>query len=91
MPIIKIPTVYRGHTRREASIDVEGETLGACLDAAEAAFPGFRALIVDGNGMTHKFNKIVLDGEVLGRAQSILDLKVSANAQIEVLAALAGG
>jgi hypothetical protein len=91
MPNIKIPTVYRGYTRRETSIDVEGETLGACLDAAEAIFPGFRALIVASDGSTHKFNKIVVDGEVLGRSPSILDRAVSANAQIEVLAALAGG
>ena len=91
MPIIQIPTIYRGHTRRESSISVEGGTLGACLAAAEAEYPGFRELVVDPEGRTHKFNKVFLDGELLERDPSILDMPVAANAQIEVMAAIAGG
>ena len=91
MPIFKIPNIYRGHTRREGQIEVEGDTIGACLDAAEAAFPGFRALIVDPSGTTHKFNKVILDGELLGRGSEILEIKVSESAEIEVMAAIAGG
>jgi hypothetical protein len=91
MPFIQIPTIYRGHTRREARIEVAGETLGACLDAAEAAFPGFRELVVDPSGVTHKFNKVLLDGELLGRDAGVLDRPVGAQAEIEILAAIAGG
>lgn len=91
MPTIQIPTVYRGHTRREASVEVDGETLGACLDAAEAVFPGFRSLVVDDAGVTHKFNKIVLDGVVLPRDAATLERPVSPDARIEVMAAIAGG
>ena len=91
MPIIQIPTVYRGHTRRESSLEVEGATIGACLDAAESVFPGFRALVVDETGETHKFNKIFLDGALLARAAATLETPVSAAAEIEVMAAIAGG
>ena len=91
MPIIQIPTIYRGHTRRESSIEVQGTTIGACLDAAEAKFPGFRALVVDDGGTTHKFNKLFLDGELLERDPSILDRPVAKNGKIEVMAAIAGG
>jgi len=91
MPIIQIPTVYRGHTRRESSLEVEGSTIGACLDAAESVFPGFRALIVDEAGETHKFNKIFLDGVLLERAAASLDTPVAEGAEIEVMAAIAGG
>jgi sulfur-carrier protein len=91
MPVIQVPTIYRGHTRRESSIEVEGDTIGACLDAAESVFPGFRALVVDANGQTHKFNKVFLDGELQGREPSVLDTPVSEGAEIEVMAAIAGG
>ena len=91
MPIIQVPTIYRGHTRRESSIEVQGATIGACLDAAEEAFPGFRALVVDDSGRTHKFNKLFLDGELLERDPSILERPVAQSAQIEVMAAIAGG
>jgi len=91
MPTIQVPTIYRGHTRRESSIEVEGTTLGACLDAAEESFPGFRALVVDEAGRVHKFNKLLLDGELLGRDPSVLDTPVSREAEIEVMAAIAGG
>jgi molybdopterin synthase sulfur carrier subunit len=91
MPTLQIPTVYRGHTRREASVEVEGSTIGACLDAAEAEFPGFRALVVDDSGMTHKFNKVFLDGELLARDSSMLETPVGPDAEIEVMAAIAGG
>lgn len=91
MPTIQIPTLYQGHTRRETSVEVTGETIGACFDAAEAIFPGFRAVLVDASGATHKFNKIFLDGELLARDAGMLETPVSANAQIEIMAAIAGG
>ena len=91
MPTIQIPTVYRGHTRRESSLRVEGTTIGACLDAAESVFPGFRALIVDEVGETHKFNKIFVDGVLLARDATSLETPVAPDAEIEVMAAIAGG
>ena len=91
MPRIQIPTIYRGHTRREASVEVDGKTIDACLDAAEVVFPGFRALVVDTSGRVHRFNKLLLNGELLGREPEVLDTPVCAEDEIEVMAALAGG
>lgn len=91
MPIIQIPTIYRGHTRREASVEVEGRTIGECLDAAEAVFPGFRALVVEPGGRVHKFNKLFLNGELLERDPEVLSTPVSDADEIEVMAAIAGG
>jgi molybdopterin synthase sulfur carrier subunit len=91
MPTIQVPTIYRGHTRREASLNVSGATVGACLDAAEAEYPGFRALVVDDAGMTHKFNKVFLDGALLSRDPAVLETAVAEGAEIEVMAAIAGG
>ncbi len=91
MPLIQIPTIYRGHTRREASVEVDGDTIDACLDAAEAVFPGFRALVVDDGGAVHRFNKLLLNGELLGREPEVLGTSVCAADEIEVMAAIAGG
>ena len=91
MPTIHVPNVYQGHTRRASTIEVDGPTLGACLDAADAQHPGFRALVVDDSGATHKFNKVLLDGELLARGPEILETAVSSDARIEVMAAIAGG
>ena len=91
MPIIQVPVIYRGHTRRETQIEVEGATLGACLDAAEAIHPGFKALVVDDSGAIHKFNKVLVAGELLERDPSVLETPVAAGDEIEVLAAIAGG
>lgn len=91
MPIIQIPTIYRGHTRREASVEVAGSTLGACLLAADEIFPGFRALVVDDSDTTHKFNKVFINGELLGRDPSALETPVAESDEIEVMAAIAGG
>ena len=91
MPIIQVPTIYRGHTRRESTLQVEGGTIGACLAAAETEYPGFRALVVDEKGQTHKFNKVFLDGDLLERDPAVLETPVSPNSEIEVMAAIAGG
>ena len=91
MPIIQVPTIYRGHTRRETQIEVVGETLGECLAAAEAIHPGFRALVVDDAGQTHKFNKVLINGALLGREPEVLETPVGPKDEIEVMAAIAGG
>ena len=91
MPIIQIPTIYRGHTRRESSVEVSGSTIGECLLAADTIFPGFRALVVDDSDTVHKFNKLFLNGELLGREPSVLEKPVAPSDEIEVMAAIAGG
>ena len=91
MSVVLIPTAYRGPTRGESRIEVSGSTLGACLDEIEAGYPGFRELVVDARGGLHRFVKLFLNGEELGRGSEVFDLPVSADDEIEVLAAIAGG
>ena len=47
MPTVLIPTAYRGPTGGEAEVPVEGATALACLEAVEAEYPGFLALVVE--------------------------------------------
>lgn len=89
MPKVIIPPPYQGPTRGEGRVEVEGSTLGACLDALERRFPGFRAQVMDEQGAVHRFVKLFVNGELVPRAD--LSRRLAEGDEIEILAAIAGG
>jgi len=91
MPVVLVPTAYRGPTRGESRIEVPGETIAACLDAVEERYPGFRELVIEPGGRVHRFVKVTLNGELLGYEPGLLDQPIVDADEIEVLAAIAGG
>jgi molybdopterin converting factor small subunit len=92
MPVVLVPTAYRGPTQGESRIEVSAPTIGACLDEVETRYPGFRDLVVDArSGGVHRFVKLFLNGELQDRAPEVLGKPVSGRDEIEVLAAIAGG
>lgn len=92
MAVVLIPTVFQGPTRGESRVETSAETLGACFDAVEERFPGLKELVIDKQtGAIHKFVKVTLNGELLERGVDVLDGKVDAADEIEVIAAIAGG
>lgn len=90
MPVVLVPTAYRGPTQGKAEIDVTGESVLACLQAADEKYPGFLAQVIDGAGTVHRFVKLFLNEEQLDSADA-LATPVGANDRVEVLAAIAGG
>lgn len=92
MATILVPAPYRGPTRGRERIVSTGVTIGACFDQLDAQYPGLRELVVDAqSGGVHRFVKLVLNGELLGREASVLMTPVAASDEIEVLAAIGGG
>ena len=92
MPVVLVPTAYRGPTQGESRIEVSAPTLGACFDEVDTRYPGFRELVVDArSGGVHRFVKLFLNGELLERGPEVLATPVSGSDEIEVLAAIAGG
>ena len=89
MPQVKVPPPYQGPTRGAALVDVEGATVGACLEAVGARYPGFGDQVFDANGRVHKFVTLFVNGDEIDRAA--LDTPVSAADEVEILAAIAGG
>ena len=89
MPQIEVPRRYRVPTGGEATISIEGDTVRACLEAAEAKYPGFGELVLDGNGELRRFVKLFVNGDQLERGA--LDSPVSRTDTISVMAAAAGG
>ena len=89
MPLVLVPTAYRGPTQGEAEIPVEGATVLACLEAVDAKFPGFLSQILDGGGVVHGFVKLFVNGEQID--STALSMELASEDQLEVLAAIAGG
>ncbi len=87
MPKVNISPPLRGPTQGEASIEVAGGSVGACIDAVEERHPGFKSHVLGSDGAPHGFLKIFLNGEPIAG----LEDEVSENDEIEVLAAVGGG
>lgn len=94
MPTVLVPTAFRGPTRGEGEIPVEGASVRACLEAVEAKFPGFLAQVLDPDGAPHRFVKLFVNGDQLaarGEGGEALDAPLEPDDRLEVLAAIAGG
>jgi hypothetical protein len=68
---------------------VPGATVRLCLDAIEARHPGFRELVVDGEGRIHRFIKLFRNGDPL--RGDVLEARLAEGDELEVLTAIAGG
>ncbi len=89
MPHVHVPSVYRVPTKGESRIEVDANTVKACIEAVEARYPGFQELILNAKGELHLFSKLFLNGELLDRDS--LDTPVSGDDTVSVLAPAAGG
>ncbi|MBW2312966.1 MAG: MoaD/ThiS family protein [Deltaproteobacteria bacterium] len=86
MPIVLIPPPYRGPTGGQERIEVAANTVRACIEAVEAAHPGFLPQVFAADGEPHKFVKLFVNGD-----QSPPEAEVAEGDEVEVLAAIAGG
>ncbi len=89
MPVVIVPTAYRGPTKGEGEVPVEADSVRGCLEAVEAKYPGFLELVVDAQGGVHRFVKLFINGEQIDAGA--LELTVAPDDRVEVLAAIAGG
>lgn len=89
MPVVLIPTAYRGPTQGEAEVRVSAATVKAALEAVEQIHPGFLTQVIDPGGAVHRFVKLFVNEEQIDSAA--LDTELGENDRLEVLAAIAGG
>lgn len=89
MPFVVVPEPYRGPTRGLGEIRVEASDVLGALLAVEAAHPGFRELVLDPDGALHRFVKLFVNDQQIDRGA--LDLPLSEEDRLGVLAAIAGG
>ena len=90
MAVVVIPPAYQGATGGATEVEVDGDSILKCLEAVDARYTGFKALVVAPGGVTHHFVKLFLNGEQLD-GKGALDEKVAEGDRVEVLSAIAGG
>jgi hypothetical protein len=76
-------------TKGEASIDVSGTSVRACIEEVESRYPGFQKLIIDSKGNLNLFVKLFVNGESLER--TALDASLSPDDNLQIVTAAAGG
>jgi hypothetical protein len=89
MPRFQVPPPLRGPTAGAHEVEVTGSTLLACIDAAEARHPGFRAQLLSSAGEPHRFIRFALNGTVL--QGNVLARPVAPDDVLDILSNIAGG
>lgn len=85
MTRVLLPTHLRSYTGGAAELEVEGDTLGAVLDAVEARHPGFRIRVTDEQDRIRPHVKCFIAGE------QTKDLATRVSGEVQIIAALSGG
>lgn len=87
---IRIPTPLRNATGGQATVDVEGATVGEALAALEEAHPGIGERLLDDSGRLRRFVNVFVDDEDVRFAQG-LDTPLQPGATVSIIPAVAGG
>ncbi len=87
---IKLPTVLRAQADGQASVRVEGATVGDAFAKLIEQYPGLKANLIDEAGGLHKFVNVYKDDDDI-RYLDGLDTKVGDGDVLSILPAVAGG
>ena len=87
---VRVPTTLRTLTAGVSEIAVDGTTVAEVLDQLEAAHPGFKERLLDGDGQLRRFvNLYVADDDV--RFRDGLATPVADGDTVSIIPAVAGG
>jgi molybdopterin converting factor small subunit len=86
---VRIPTILRTYTDGAKVVTASGDTLRAVLDDLDAAHPGLKDRLVDGDALRRFVNVYVNDEDV--RFLGGLDAPLTEGDSVTVLPAVAGG
>lgn len=87
---VRIPTPLRTATDGNATVEVEGATVGEVLTNLDAAHPGIGERIRGDDGAIRRFVNVFVDDEDV-RFASGLDTPVRDGATVSIIPAVAGG
>lgn len=90
MPAVNLPNVLRQHAGGERSVEVEGETIGEVLHILQRRYPTMAGQLIASDGHLHRFVNVYLNDDDV-RYLERLDTKVSADDNVTILPAVAGG
>jgi molybdopterin synthase sulfur carrier subunit len=87
MATVNIPAPLRALAGGQTEVSAPGETLGAVIDSLDAAHPGLKERLTQGDKVRAGF-AVFVDGV---SAPSFLDTRVPEDAEIYFAPAIAGG
>ncbi len=87
---IKLPTVLRAQADGQATVSIDGATVGEVFNALVARYPGLRGNLLDDSGSLHKFVNVYKDDDDI-RYLDGLDTKLGDGDVLSILPAVAGG
>ncbi len=91
MPInVRIPTPLRKLTNNAETVEVAADSIGAMIDALEAAHPGLRERICDDSGTVRRFVNIFLNDEDIRFLQD-KETPLKDGDEVSIVPAIAGG
>ena len=91
MPVeIKLPTVLRAAADGQATVSVDGATVGEVFTTLFDKYPGLRPNLLDDAGGLHKFVNVYKDDDDI-RYLDGLDTKLADGDVLSILPAVAGG
>ena len=87
---IKLPTVLRAQADNQATVEVDGATVGEVFGKLIEQYPGLRANLLDEAGGLHKFVNVYKDDDDI-RYLDGLDTALKDGDVLSILPAVAGG
>jgi len=87
---VRLPTVLRRNAGGQASVHVNGSTVGEVFEDLVRQFPLLAGQVVNEDGTMHKFVNVYRNDEDV-RYLEKLDTEVSGDDVISILPAVAGG
>ncbi len=90
MAKVRIPTPLRQLSAGKDTLEIDGGTLQACIDALESSYPGFRDRLCDESGAIRRFVNVYVNGEDI-RFLTGVTTPIKASDEISIVPAVAGG
>ncbi|MBI2874833.1 MAG: MoaD/ThiS family protein [Firmicutes bacterium] len=88
--MVKVPALLRKVTDGKELVECEGKTVADVLESLEAAYPGIRDRLCDGNGEIRRFINIYVNQEDI-RFMDGTGTSVNDGDEILIVPAIAGG
>ena len=87
---VRLPTVLRAQAGGQSSVNAEGGTIGEVVEDLVRQFPGMATHLRAPDGGLHKFVNVYVNDDD-ARYLEGLDTQLSADDEISILPAVAGG
>jgi molybdopterin converting factor small subunit len=87
---VKLPTVLRTQADGQATVSLDGVTVGEVFAALVERYPGLRGNLLDDAGGLHKFVNVYKDDDDIRYLEG-LDTKLADGDVLSILPAVAGG